>query len=146
MNFNDIKWNLNREPTKIEKYLGIFFSVFICAILGYISYIGIFHILQDAETQKQNEIIFYSITSALFLLSLWILYRFIFGKAKKPSSKAILIVASIVCIGSIGILLAGFMGTDSTNAVQYYILSIGFTGLAWSIFTIKRILGKHENP
>lgn len=146
MNFNDQKWNLNREPTKIEKYSGIFFSIFICVILGYISYIGIFHVLQETEEPKQNEIVFYSITTALFLLTAWILYRIVFGKAKKPSPKAILIAASIMCIGSIDILLAGFMGVGSKNSVQLYSAAVGFTGVAWSIYTIKRIIGKHENP
>jgi hypothetical protein len=70
----------------------------------------------------------------------------VFGQVKKPSPRAILIVASIMCIGSIGILLAGFIGIGSKDSVQLYTTAVGFTGIAWSTYTIKRIIGKHENP
>lgn len=128
----DDKWNLERPPTKWERIYGAAFSILIFVLMSLFLFASSSRLLEE-EANRSSWTTF-SVAVLLFVGSGYLLFRVVFGKRRKLTSKTITVTGYAIGAMSCLMLVLSVLGLG--NAA--YLASIGFTGLAGSVVVIRQ--------
>lgn len=129
------KWELDRLPTRGERVLGILAGLGAVLLSGLFSAAGVLQLFKAGITS--GNIIFLIVFLVLTGVSVYILYRAVFGEPKKPDKRIILIVSlSVLMLGVFLIALAVFAEKIELGR-RFFMLATGFPAIGASIPMIK---------
>jgi len=128
--------NLDRLPTRLERWIGAAASLLIFLFLGTIVALGTYLILQRSEHIPTAVI---AVLSALSMLALWAAFMFVRivrGVPRKPSPVAQIIVGLLAAaygIAYLGALIAGLVSPSPRNYLSAMVAGvILISGVAWT--------------
>jgi hypothetical protein len=126
-------WNLDREPTRRERWLAIAIGVICALITGAVSLLAIRDLFGGGDSIPT-----FALYSFLFLLSIWGLLKAFWGRAARPSARAIMAVGLVlICMGMLVLLVPAAGGT------QFY---VAFAGVAGGASIFRQRLRKLSGP
>ena len=111
--------NLDRLPTRLERWIGAAASLLIFLGLGTIVAIGTYLMLQRTEDIPNVAIAILSVLSILALWAAFMLVRIVRGVPRKPSPVAQIIVGLLVTaygIAYLGASIAGLVSSSPRNS------------------------------
>lgn len=128
--------NIDRLPTRLERWIGAAASLLIFLVLGTIVAIGIYLTLQRAENIPAVVIAVLSVLSILALWAAFMFIRIVRGVPKKPSSAAQIIVGLLAAaygIAYLGALIAGLVSSSPRNYLSAMVAGVCLiSGVAWT--------------
>ena len=107
MNKQADKWNLQRQPTKAERIIGICGACLATALLGLFVRTG-FRPIATGEAPN-GIIVFYTACVVLMPLSCWILFRLIMGSPKRLGHKSANILGATILAASLVMVVLGVL-------------------------------------
>mgnify|MGYP003576954955 CR=1 FL=1 len=128
--------NLNRLPTRSERWVGAAASLLIFLVLGTLVAIGTYLMLQRAEDIPAEAIAVLSVFSLLALWAAFMFVRIVRGVPRKPSSAAQIIVGLLVAaygIAYLGALAAGLVPLGLRSSLSAVAAgAILISGVTWA--------------
>jgi hypothetical protein len=121
------KWDLDREPSKLEKHIGSIAAAVGSVVLGLLTVIGWYVIIQDPNLQNQGQIVFSIIVTALFLFTSFLFFRITFGKRESMSARSQLIIGIVIVIACL-LLMMGILINPPSNPFMPF--AVAFVGMS----------------
>lgn len=120
-------WNLDRKPTTAERAVGIIAAALLCAAGAAASWFSV-EVLRNSWA---------AIASGIFtVVFAFLLIRFAFAKAQKPSQSQILATTRIVIVLSLVMLVLSFFADELRARIA--LISLGLIGLVGGISNLAR--------
>ena len=138
--------DLDRLPTRLERWIGAVASLLIFLVLGTIVAIGTYLMLQRTEDVPAVVIAVLSVLSILALWAAFMFVRIVRGVPRKPSSVAQIIVGLLAAAYGIAYLAASIAGLVLPGPRNYLsamaagislILGVVWTRQVWKSFKAR---------
>ena len=133
--------NLDRLPTRWERWIGAAASLLIFLVLGTSVAIGVYLMLQRAEDIPAVVIAVLSVLSIVALWAAIMFVRIVRGVPRKPSPIAQIIVgllAGAYGVAYLGALIAGLVSPSPRNYLSAMVAGVSLIlGVAWARHACK---------
>lgn len=128
--------NLDRLPTRVERWIGAAASLLIFLVLGTSVAIGTYLLLQRTDDIPAVVIAVLSVLSILALWAAFMFVRIVRGVPRKPSSVAQIVVGLLAAtygIAYLGASMAGFVSLSPSNYLSVMVAGVSLvSGVAWT--------------
>jgi hypothetical protein len=132
--------NLDRFPTKFERFIGAIASLFISLFVGTIVGFGIFFVVRTPSKATPIVIV---VLFGLSILALWAARMFVRiarGKPQRPGYRGQLVIGLVATVGGAAYLCVSALQSDVTVPAGVFMATVVLvSGIAWARHAWKHL-------